>query len=160
MLFKIIVSSMMLMLTACQTASPPDPRFIKKNPEPDIPPQVIVSQQNSYVLEDTMWQLTLLNRGVNSNKIQDGAFLSLQSGTKRFKGSSGCNRLMGSYYVHEGILKLSDIASTKMFCPNGGIIQEALLIEALTDTRAWRIHDKNLHLLNEKGETVAVFEFR
>ena len=65
---------------------------------------------------------------------------------------------MGGYRVQGEFIKLSEIASTKIFCPRGGIIQEALLIEALNDTRAWRIEAGHLYLLDEKGEKIAVFE--
>jgi heat shock protein HslJ len=111
-------------------------------------------------LEDTMWQLVALTRGVNANQIQDGAFLNFQSVNSRIKGSTGCNRLMGGYKAQGEFIKLTEIASTKIFCPSGGIVQEALFIEALNDTRGWRIENKHLFLLDEKGDKVAVFEER
>ncbi len=156
-IFIAIASS--LLVVACTTTATPDPRFVVKA-EPVIPAQVILSTQKTTALEDTLWQLVALTKGVNANQIQDGAFLNFQSLGLRIKGSTGCNRLMGSYKVQEQFLKLSDIASTKIFCPSGGIIQESLFIEALSDTRGWRIESGHLYLLNERGETVAVFEVR
>lgn len=153
-IFIAMVSS--VLVVACTTTSAPDPRFAVKT-EPVIPAQVILSTQKITHLEDTMWQLVALTKSVNANQIQDGAFLSFQSADLRIKGSTGCNRLMGSYKIQEQFLKLSDIASTKIFCPSGGIIQEALFIEALNDTRGWQIDSDHLYLLNEKGEKVAVF---
>lgn len=160
MFLKVIVSTVLLTLAACSTTPTPDPRFTKPTPEPIIPAQVILSEKQVVSLEDTMWQLTALTKSLNANQIQDGAFLNLQSSSKRIKGNSGCNRLMGNYRLQDSFLKFSEIASTKIFCPSGGIVQEALFIEALTDTRAWRIKDRHLYLLDEKGETVAVFELR
>lgn len=155
--FMAMVSS--VLVVACTTTTAPDPRFVVKA-EPVIPAQVILSTQKVINLEDTMWQLVALTKGVNANQIQDGAFLNFQSVGLRIKGSTGCNRLMGSYKVQEQFLKLSDIASTKIFCKGGGIVQEALFIEALNDTRGWQIENEHLYLLNEKGEKVAVFEVR
>ncbi len=160
MLFKLFVGSIVLVLAACSTSPTPEKRFVKPAFEPIIPAQVVLSEKPVVMLEDTMWQLTALTKSLNSNQIQDGAFLNFQSTGKRIKGSTGCNRLMANYRVQDNFLKLSEISSTKIFCPSGGIIQEALFIEALTDTRAWRIKDKHLYLLDEKGETVAVFELR
>ena len=160
MFLKVIVSTVLFTLAACSTTPTPDPRFTKPTPEPIIPAQVILTDKQIVSLEDTMWQLTALTKSLNANQIQDGAFLNFQSADKRIKGNSGCNRLMGNYRLQDNFLKLSEIASTKIFCPAGGIVQEALFIEALTDTRAWRIKDKHLYLLDEKGETVAVFELR
>ena len=148
-----------ILVTACTTTSTPDPRF-PVTPEPVIPAQVVLSTQKVLNLEDTMWQLVALTRGVNANQIQDGAFLNFQSVNSRIKGSTGCNRLMGGYKTQGEFIKQTEIASTKIFCPSGGIVQEALFIEALNDTRGWRIENKHLFLLDEKGDKVAVFEER
>lgn len=160
MFFRIIVSTILVTLAACSTTSTSEKRFVKPAFEPVIPAQVILSEKPIVSLEDTMWQLTALTKSLNANQIQDGAFLNFQSANKRIKGNSGCNRLMGNYRLQDSFLKLSEIASTKIFCPSGGIVQEALFIEALTDTRSWRIKDKHLYLLDENNETVAVFELR
>ncbi len=111
-------------------------------------------------LEDRIWQLVTLTQSMGTNNIQDGAFLSFQSSDHRVKGSTGCNRLMGSYQLTGSELSLAEIASTKIFCPNGGIVQEAMFIEALTDTTGWKIDANHLYLLNAQNETLAVFELR
>ena len=100
-----------ILVTACTTTSTPDPRF-PVTPEPVIPAQVVLSTQKVLNLEDTMWQLVALTRGVNANQIQDGAFLNFQSVNSRIKGSTGCNRLMGGLK-----LKANLSNCTKIFCP-------------------------------------------
>lgn len=164
-MFKNLTSLMVMLpvIVACSTTSTPDPRFVPKNPPSatsEIPDQVILSSKKILALEDAIWQLVALTRTVNANQIQDGAFLNFQSLNLRIKGSTGCNRLMGNYKVQGSILRMSEIASTKIFCPSGGIVQEALFIEALNDTRAWRIEGNHLYLLDDKGDTLAVFEVR
>ncbi len=146
-----------VLVVACTTTSAPDPRFTPKT-DVVIPAQVVLSTQKDINLEDTKWQLVALTRSVNANQIQDGAFLNFQSVNSRLNGSTGCNRLMGGYRVQGELIKLSEIASTKIFCPRGGIIRGALLVVALNDTRAWRIEAGHLYLLDEKGEKIAVFE--
>lgn len=164
-MFKKLTSliSILPIVVACSTTSTPDPRFVPKNSpsaSSEIPEQVVLSSKKILALEDTIWQLVALTRSVNANQIQDGAFLNFQSVNLRIKGSTGCNRLMGNYKVQGSILRMSEIASTKIFCPSGGIVQEALFIEALNDTRAWRIEGSHLYLTDDKNNTLAVFEVR
>lgn len=168
-MFKIFLPLLAgLLLVAC-AAPQPDPRFTKPVPvvkpmpvKPAVPayvappPQVSASTE----LENRVWQLVELTKSSSTSQIQDGAFLNFQSAGLQLKGSTGCNRLMGRYALDGNSLKLNDIASTKMFCPGGGIVQEAMFIEALTDTRSWRIDGLHLYLLDDKSDKVAVFELR
>ncbi len=154
-MFKHIWLLTVLGLVACSTA--PKPQASNDVPTA-IPEEVVVSTKKVLSLENRIWQLVELPRSVNIGKIQDGAFINFEDTTMSVKGSTGCNRLMGSYKRHENILRLNDIASTKIFCPSGGIVQEALFIDALNDTRAWRIDGTRLYLLDDKNITIAVFE--
>lgn len=145
------------MLAACSTTPNNDVVQVANQPIV-IPEQVVVSTKKVFGLADRIWQLVELTRSANMGKIQDGAFINFEDATMNMKGSTGCNRLMGSYKVHENILRMTDIASTKIFCPSGGIVQEALFIDALTDTRAWRIDGTHLYLMDDKNTVLAVFE--
>ncbi|MCP5175022.1 MAG: META domain-containing protein [Moraxellaceae bacterium] len=143
-------------LIACST-TPSKPQASNDAPL-TMPEEVVVSTKKVLGLEDRIWQLVELPRSVNVGKIQDGAFINFEDASMNVKGSTGCNRLMGSYKRHENILRLNDIASTKIFCPSGGIVQEALFIDALNDTRAWRIDGTHLYLMDDKNTVLAVFE--
>lgn len=157
---KMALAVLSVALAACVT-----PTVVAPNAKPVKAPVVAtlavpVIASSVTAVEDRMWQLVSLTKSMGTNSIQDGAFLSFQSSDHRIKGSTGCNRLMGSYQLTGQELSLAEIASTKIFCPNGGIIQEAIFIEALTDTAAWKVESNHLYLLNAQQETVAVFELR
>ena len=156
----------LLALAGCSTPQP-DIRFTRPAvaTKPAAPPapmaaDPLASRPLDNALENRVWQLIELSKSANASAIQDGAFLSFQAAGLQVKGSTGCNRLMGRYVMQGQQLKLQDIASTKIFCPGGGIVQEAMFIEALTDTRAWRIDNNHLLLIDGKGNKVAVFELR
>ena len=152
---KITILSLMLSLAACSSV----PTNESSSPQNiTIPKEVVLSTKKVMGLEGRIWQLVELTRSANIGKIQDGAFLSFEEATLSLKGSTGCNRLTGNYKVHEHILRMTEIASTKIFCPSGGIVQEALFIDALNDTRAWRIDNTHLYLMDEKSTVLAVFE--
>lgn len=163
-ILKVTVVFLVAGLTACATQ--PDPRFPNKPTtiKPLVPKAPVVEPVPKSIsitnIEDKMWQLVTLTSGVKISAIQDGAFISFQSSDQRVKGSTGCNRLMGRYQVTGQQLTLTDIASTKIFCPSGGIIQEALFIQALNDTTSWKVESNLLFLLNQQGDNVAVFELR
>lgn len=164
-MFKLFTPLMVALILAACAAPQPDPRFTKPVPvKPVVPADVNPSPQSQVSsgseLENRVWQLVELTKSTSASQIQDGAFLNFQSENLQLKGSTGCNRLMGKYVKQGQTLKLSDIASTKMFCPGGGIVQEAMFIEALTYTRSWRIDGQHLYLLDDKNEKVAVFELR
>ncbi|PTQ90664.1 META domain-containing protein [Agitococcus lubricus] len=154
--------TLVLWLSAC-TSQQPDPRFQKTPPLPILVEPVTqqpVEPQALIALEDRIWQLVALTKSVNANHIQDGAFLSFQSANQQLKGSTGCNRLMGTYERHQQQLRMLEIASTKKFCPSGGIVQEAIFIQALNDTRFWQIEQQHLYLLDEQKQKLAIFELR
>ena len=155
---KITILSAMLSLVACSSLPKNESSTTTPTQEVTIPEQVVVSTKKVMGLEDRIWQLVELTRSANIGKIQDGAFINFEDATMSMKGSTGCNRLMSDYKVHEKILRMSNIASTKIFCPSGGIVQEALFIDALNDTRAWRIDGTHLYLMDEKNTVLAVFE--
>lgn len=65
-------------------------------------------------------------------------------------GSTGCNRLNGSFDLSGGnIIKFSPLATTKMACPGN---TEATFIEALGQVNNWSISNEQLLLSN--GKTV------
>ncbi|MGY6549384.1 MAG: META domain-containing protein [Roseinatronobacter sp.] len=49
----------------------------------------------------------------------------------RLSGSIGCNRVVGSYRRHGGILSFGRLAATRMACSEGLVEQEALFFELL-----------------------------
>lgn len=97
-------------------------------------------------LENTYWKLTTV--GNQAARVLTGereAHLLLLDG--RASGSSGCNKLMGSYTLAGRALTLGPLASTRMACPELGA-QETTLIDAYQRTTAYRIEGETLTLLS------------
>lgn len=109
-------------------------------------------------LENTYWKLIELDgRPAQVLPGEREAHIVLYSG--RASGSSGCNKLMGSYTLASGSLRIGPLASTRMACPPAMMAQEATLAAAFNRTSAYRVAGETLTLLD--GDTVlARFESR
>jgi putative lipoprotein len=104
-------------------------------------------------LENTYWKLASLG-ALPALVFPDhqGASLRLHPEDHRISGSGGCNRLLGSYDVAAGKLKLTPGGSTMMMCPEELMRQESDFIAALEMTTNYRLDGDTLELRN--GERV------
>ena len=111
-------------------------------------------------LADTLWRLTRLgDRDVPpAADVRGQASLSFQAEPMRFSGSSGCNRLIGSYTAENAAMTLT-AAGTMMACP-GAMADETAFLAALKATRTYRIVGPWLDLFDAKGVRLARFEAR
>jgi heat shock protein HslJ len=111
-------------------------------------------------LERTDWQLTRLGgKAAIVNPDQTAPDLILNHDGHRVEGSSGCNRMSGTYHLDGQSLKFGALASTRMACPKG-MDQEQSFLQALELVRTWKIKGNHLELSGESGDPVAVFEAR
>jgi putative lipoprotein len=121
---------------------------------PTLPGRV----QSPGTLENTNWRLIELgNAPVLIDARHPEANITLQSGNRRVTGSTGCNRLSGSYSVNGSRLSFGTIASTKMACISGMEIEQPFL-NALGRVRSWRISGQTLELLDDRGNSLARFD--
>jgi len=74
------------------------------------------------------------------------AHIVLRSEGDRYEGSSGCNRIFGSFRLDGEALSLAPVASTKMACPGPLMQQEKKLIAALDATTRYRTSGHVLQL--------------
>jgi uncharacterized lipoprotein YbaY/heat shock protein HslJ len=112
-------------------------------------------------LENTYWKLASL-RGRPVPPVanqQREPHLILQPAQKRVAGSGGCNRLMGSYTLEGERLSFSQMAGTRMACPQGMDTERAFL-DGLAAAARWQIDSQRLELLDAQGDVVAEFEAR
>jgi copper homeostasis protein (lipoprotein) len=109
-------------------------------------------------LVDMYWKLTRLE-GESVERIdgQREPHLVLHSEEQRLAGSGGCNRLTGSYQLHEDTLTFERVATSRMACPDG-MEQEQRFLSALADVRFWRIEGSHLELLSRTREVLARFQ--
>lgn len=100
----------------------------------------------------TNWQLTQMygqTVSVDNN-------YSLLLNDDKVSGVGDCNRLMGGYTTTpDRKLSFTQMASTRMFCPNQQ--QEDAFLKMLGGVDAYKI-DGNMLMLLDNGELVAIFE--
>jgi heat shock protein HslJ len=114
----------------------------------------------SVPLESTYWKLTELGGmaavgGANANE----ASLVLNAEGKKLTGSTGCNRIVGSYKLNKSSLHFKPAGLTKMACPDALMKQEEAFVEILKETTHYRIVGDTLEL-RDKADLLARFQAR
>ena len=111
-------------------------------------------------LENTYWKLTRLgDAAVNVVPRQREAHLVLDPESRRVRGSTGCNRLTGSYQLSGDTLTFGPMAGTKMACVEG-MGTERLFLDGLQQVKRWKMAGQHLELSDAEGRPVARFEAR
>lgn len=110
-------------------------------------------------LQDTHWTLILLNeKPITLGEGERRAHLILDS-QGRVSGSSGCNRMMGSYTQDKNSLKFGPLAGTRMACKGDNeMADEHQFLSTLGNIASWKIEGKMLDLKDRTGKTVLRFE--
>lgn len=113
----------------------------------------------THELESTRWVLVRL--GDESVEIPSGQrepYIALEPTEHRISGHGGCNRLVGGYELDGTALKFTQLALTRMACPDEKY--ESAFARALDDTVTWKITGNHLELFDAAGAPVARFEER
>ncbi len=87
------------------------------------------------------------------------AHIILLTEDQRLAGTSGCNRIIGSYHLSRDELRFSSLGTTRMMCSEELMRQESAMTMALEATSAYRIMGLSLELL-DGDRMVARFEAR
>ncbi|MDF0715015.1 META domain-containing protein [Muricauda sp. 334s03] len=74
----------------------------------------------------------------------------------RFSGFSGCNRMTGSLFYEQDVLRFTQIASTRMACPS--MDKETEFLTALQGSATYNVENNRLYLSNESEENLLVFK--
>jgi len=126
------------------------------NPTPQASPA------RSTPLLGTEWQLVQLGRTPAQREVAASArppHLVLRSEGNGYEGSSGCNRIFGTYRLAGESLSLAPVAGTKMACPGPLMEQERKLVDALEATTRYRVSGRVLQLF-AGNKPLARFESR
>ena len=76
----------------------------------------------------------------------------------RLTGKGGCNTYMGGYTLDDSRLTVTPLASTKMACPDGNIMQqEQMYLGALQKGGTVTVSGNGLRILFDNGAGVLVF---
>jgi putative lipoprotein len=113
---------------------------------------------NAATLRGTHWKLTELNgERTVTQEGENGAHLLLDASENRFSGSTGCNRMTGTFVLEGNSLHFGAAATTMMACPEPLMKQEQAVTTALGAVTGYRISGRTLELL-AGDKTVARFK--
>ncbi|WP_223033399.1 META domain-containing protein [Hanstruepera marina] len=103
-----------------------------------------------YRLHD-IWVLETLNGHPVSNAQFANKLPSIEinSSNNSFTGYAGCNNMNGKLFFEHGILRFTDIASTKKMCPNN---TETEFLNALKAVTKYKLENNRLWLSNPSKE--------
>lgn len=106
-------------------------------------------------LTDTYWKLTVVgDTPIQVVEQMREPQVVLNGQDRRFAGSGGVNRLMGSYILDGPSLTFAETASTMMAGPPEAMQQEQAIITALSHVHGYRIAGNQLTLLDGGGQPV------
>ncbi len=74
----------------------------------------------------------------------------------KFSGFSGCNRMTGSLFYEKDVLRFTQVASTRMACPN--MEKESEFLTALQSSTTYEVENNRLYLSNGSEENLLVFK--
>jgi heat shock protein HslJ/uncharacterized membrane protein len=99
-----------------------------------------------------IWDLEKLNGAiVNPADYNKGVpNLEINSSTNDFMGYTGCNRMNGSIFYELGLVRFTDINTTRMACLGNN--KEAEFLKALRSTTTYKVENLRLILSNPNGE--------
>jgi heat shock protein HslJ len=106
-------------------------------------------------LEGTNWTLV----DVGGQIPVAGSKVTLSFGNGGVQGTDGCNRYSGPYALTGSALRVGpNLASTRMACPQDVMAHADAFMNALLNTRSYRIGHGELYLLAEDGKPLARFK--
>lgn len=110
-------------------------------------------------LLDTYWKLVQLGDGphVSAYDNQPEPHLVLETGSGRFHGAGGCNRLRGNYSLDGRWLRFSAVGGTRMACVQG-MRREQLLVATLAQVSSYAIQGQKLVLSDAEGRVLLRLE--
>ncbi|SDQ10734.1 META domain-containing protein [Flagellimonas zhangzhouensis] len=87
---------------------------------------------------------------------QDVPNMEVNVNSNRFSGFSGCNRMTGSLFFENGLLRFTQIAGTRMACPS--MEKESEFLTALQASTTYKVENNRLYLSNPNEENLLVFK--
>ncbi|MDD7886527.1 META domain-containing protein [Flavivirga sp. 57AJ16] len=108
-----------------------------------------------YIIDYRLHDLWVLET-LNGNEITKESFkkdlpsMEINAASKSFTGYAGCNRMNGELFFEFGVLRFTDISTTKMMCGQNNLENEFLM--TLKSTTSYKIENNRLWLSNASGQ--------
>ena len=108
----------------------------------------------NYITDSRLHDIWVLEE-LNGQKVSSSDFtkelpnLEINSTTNTFMGFAGCNRMNGSIFFERGLLRFTNIVTTRMAC--GESNKESLFLKTLQSTTTYKVENLRLTLTNPSG---------
>ncbi|MFN2203936.1 MAG: META domain-containing protein [Caldilineaceae bacterium] len=139
-----------LLLSSCEQATTP-------TPEPVPPAEAVEEAAQQSALGDTAWAMTSYGVSEQIPALPD-TYPSLNFMIDRYNGYTGCNFILGTFYVDGDSLTINFPSSTAGPCASEDLTnQEENYLSAITAVDSYKIETENLYLY-VNGEQVMTLE--
>src|SRR5262245_16735738 len=108
------------------------------------------NEKDAAQLENTYWKLVELNgKPVVATSRRREPHMRLSPEAKTLQGSGGCNAMRGVYQLDGARLRFTQIATTRMACPDPYMGQESAFLKVLEATDSFKLSGDKLELLGD-----------
>jgi heat shock protein HslJ len=120
---------------------------------------VLVYTSRNLTIENTLWTLVMMNGERNTIGLVPTTIL-FDPGSEPGKGAAGgvamCNNYRGSYTIEADTLAITEIAATKIRCPETVMLAETTYLELLATAQTYQVLGQTLTIISEKGSLIFV----
>ncbi|MBU2902936.1 META domain-containing protein [Maribacter dokdonensis] len=108
-----------------------------------------------YITDYRLYDIWVLEK-LNGNEVAKESFkkdlplMEINSASNSFTGYAGCNRMNGKLFSEEGVLRFTNIITTKIMCEPTN--NEPEFLKALQKSTTYKIDNNRLTLSNTEGE--------
>jgi len=109
----------------------------------------------NYITDAGLHDIWVLEK-LNGNAVLPADFmkelpnLEINSSTNNFMGFAGCNRMNGTIFFEKGLLRFTNVITTRMACPASN--KESEFLKALQSATTYQVENLKLTLSNPSGE--------
>src|SRR6478609_3044919 len=108
----------------------------------------------NYITDSRLHDIWVLEK-LNGQKVNSSDFtkelpnLEINSTSNTFMGFAGCNRMNGSIFFERGLLRFTNVVTTRMACGENN--KESLFLKTLQSTTNYKVENLRLILTNPAG---------
>lgn len=108
----------------------------------------------NYVTDYRLHDIWVLEK-INGERVNATDFakelpnLEINTKDNKFSGYAGCNRMNGSIFFERGLLRFTNVVTTRMACTGNN--KESLFLKTLQSTIGYKIENRQLTLTNPSG---------